>query len=223
MTQEEFARKFHVTRQTVSNWENEKSYPDLLTLVNISNEFQVSLDSMLKEDKQMASKLNKEIKIGRKAKVILLGTIGSIIFLSVVWLLIWNDAKSVTEKKFQQGIQQNEFVFDGQLEFYIKTVSNETYYEVPNQKMPPYWDFSTDFYAKQIDCFTNVNNQKIHIRWIEKDAQWKYRYAIDYLDSKGRVETSLSIEESEQMQETNADIREVIAEGNKIYDEIYKD
>ena len=48
MTQEEFARIFHVTRQTVSNWENEKSYPDLETLVRISEEFQISLDAMLK-------------------------------------------------------------------------------------------------------------------------------------------------------------------------------
>ncbi len=53
MTQEEFARIFHVTRQTVSNWENEKSYPDLETLVRISEEFQISLDAMLKEDVQM--------------------------------------------------------------------------------------------------------------------------------------------------------------------------
>ena len=37
MTQEEFGKLFHVTRQTVSNWENEKSYPDLETLVAISN------------------------------------------------------------------------------------------------------------------------------------------------------------------------------------------
>lgn len=43
MTQEDFAKLFHVTRQTVSNWENEKSYPDLQTLVQISNVFDVSL------------------------------------------------------------------------------------------------------------------------------------------------------------------------------------
>ena len=53
MTQEDFAKIFHVTRQTVSNWENEKSYPDLQTLVQISNEFDVSLDTMLKEDMLM--------------------------------------------------------------------------------------------------------------------------------------------------------------------------
>lgn len=39
LTQEGFAELFHVTRQTVSNWENEKSYPDLLTLVAISDSF----------------------------------------------------------------------------------------------------------------------------------------------------------------------------------------
>ena len=50
LTQEEFAEIFHVTRQTVSNWENEKSYPDLLTLVAISDNFHISLDKMLKED-----------------------------------------------------------------------------------------------------------------------------------------------------------------------------
>ena len=44
MTQEEFSKLFNVTRQTVSNWENNKSYPDLQTLVNISDRFDISLD-----------------------------------------------------------------------------------------------------------------------------------------------------------------------------------
>ena len=38
LTQEEFGKLFHVTRQTVSNWENGKSYPDLQVLVDISNQ-----------------------------------------------------------------------------------------------------------------------------------------------------------------------------------------
>ena len=41
MTQEEFAKLFNVTRQTVSNWENEKSYPDLQTLIKISDMFEM--------------------------------------------------------------------------------------------------------------------------------------------------------------------------------------
>ena len=41
LTQEEFANMFSVTRQAVSNWENDKAYPDLHTLVEISNQFNI--------------------------------------------------------------------------------------------------------------------------------------------------------------------------------------
>ena len=58
MTQEDFAKIFHVTRQTVSNWENQKSYPDLQTLVQISDEFDVSIDTLLKEDMVMVKKID---------------------------------------------------------------------------------------------------------------------------------------------------------------------
>lgn len=47
MTQEEFSKLFNVTRQTISSWENEKSYPDLQTLIDISNKFKVSLNDTL--------------------------------------------------------------------------------------------------------------------------------------------------------------------------------
>ena len=58
MTQEDFAKIFHVTRQTVSNWEHEKSYPDLQTIIQISDEFNISLDKLLKEDIQMVKKID---------------------------------------------------------------------------------------------------------------------------------------------------------------------
>ena len=35
LTQEEFGKLFHVTRQTVSNWENGKSYPEPQIIVGI--------------------------------------------------------------------------------------------------------------------------------------------------------------------------------------------
>ena len=64
MTQEEFGKLFHVTRQTISNWENEKSYPDLETLVEMSNRFSVSLDYLLKEDFKMIRTIDKERILG---------------------------------------------------------------------------------------------------------------------------------------------------------------
>lgn len=65
LTQEDFAKKFNVTRQTVSNWENEKSYPDLLTLIKISDEFGYSLDAMLKENPDMTEDMNENIKLAK--------------------------------------------------------------------------------------------------------------------------------------------------------------
>ncbi len=64
LTQEAFGAYFYVTRQTVSNWENEKNYPDLQTLVQISDTFHVSLDSLIKEDETMIAAIDKERLVG---------------------------------------------------------------------------------------------------------------------------------------------------------------
>lgn len=64
ITQEEFGKLFHVTRQTVSNWENEKSYPDLQTLVTISDLFKISLDTLLKGDHKMIARIDYERMYG---------------------------------------------------------------------------------------------------------------------------------------------------------------
>lgn len=50
MTQEELAEKMFVSRQTISNWENDKSYPDIHSLLMLSNLFDVSLDNLVKGD-----------------------------------------------------------------------------------------------------------------------------------------------------------------------------
>ena len=68
LTQEKFGRLFHVTRQTVSNWENEKSYPDLQMLIDISNQFEISLDTLIKEDSKMVKTMDKERVLGKIKK-----------------------------------------------------------------------------------------------------------------------------------------------------------
>ena len=64
LTQEQFGSLFHVTRQTVSNWENGKSYPDLQLLVAISDQFGISLDTLLKEDTKMVKAIDRERELG---------------------------------------------------------------------------------------------------------------------------------------------------------------
>ena len=50
LTQEKAAEILGVSRQTVSNWENEKSYPDIISVIKMSDIYNVSLDKLLKED-----------------------------------------------------------------------------------------------------------------------------------------------------------------------------
>ena len=78
LTQDDFAKKYYVTRQTISNWENEKSYPDLETLVKISDDFNVSLDTLLKEDDRMIKDISKKQKNYKfiKVFVVILNIIG---------------------------------------------------------------------------------------------------------------------------------------------------
>lgn len=50
LSQEELAEKIYVSRQTISNWENEKSYPDIHNILMLSVLFDVSLDELVKGD-----------------------------------------------------------------------------------------------------------------------------------------------------------------------------
>lgn len=48
MTQEEVAEKLFVSRQSISNWENNKTYPDIGNVIALSDLYQISLDELLK-------------------------------------------------------------------------------------------------------------------------------------------------------------------------------
>lgn len=59
LSQDELAEKIYVTRQTISNWENDKNYPDIKSLLLLSNLFGVSLDILVKGDlEEMKQKIN---------------------------------------------------------------------------------------------------------------------------------------------------------------------
>lgn len=60
LTQQVVADNLHITRQTLSKWENNKSYPDLKMLLALSDLYHVSVDSLLREDKDLTSYLNRD-------------------------------------------------------------------------------------------------------------------------------------------------------------------
>ena len=50
LSQEELGEKIYVTRQTISNWENSKSYPDINSLILLSQVFDMTIDNLIKGD-----------------------------------------------------------------------------------------------------------------------------------------------------------------------------
>ena len=102
LTQDELAEKLFVTRQTVSNWETCKNYPDLETIVKISDEFNIPLDELLKEDKKLLKEIDNNVKGAKKYQNI-------IKFIAVILcLLLFICYKAVMLYKYQY----NEIEFD---------------------------------------------------------------------------------------------------------------
>lgn len=53
LTQEQVAETLGVSRQTMSNWENGKTYPDIVSVIKMSDLYVISLDQLLKEKEEM--------------------------------------------------------------------------------------------------------------------------------------------------------------------------
>ena len=71
LSQVQYAKKLHVTRQAVSNWENNRNLLDLEMLIEINCVFHVSLDQLILGDdnmNKMKQKLIKDTDENRKAK-----------------------------------------------------------------------------------------------------------------------------------------------------------
>ena len=63
-SQGDVAELLHISRQSISKWENGNSYPDLDNLVKLSNYYEVSIDELLKENQEFKKKIaENEVKI----------------------------------------------------------------------------------------------------------------------------------------------------------------
>lgn len=60
MTQQNIATLLHVSRKTVSGWENGRSYPDVNLLISISDIFHISVDDLIRDDRMLSYYAEKE-------------------------------------------------------------------------------------------------------------------------------------------------------------------
>ena len=86
LTQEQVAELLGVSRQTVSNWENEKSYPDIISVIRMSECYEVSLDYLLKGEQKMKSYYD---YLEESTNVVKSNTNRNKIIIVFSYLLIW--------------------------------------------------------------------------------------------------------------------------------------
>lgn len=106
LSQDALAEKVYVSRQTISNWENGKSYPDVNNLVLLSEVFGTSIDNLIKGDVEI---MKKHVRSEKRNEFKRLTTLYFILFvammvspiplayyLKIVGIVIWAALAAVT-------------------------------------------------------------------------------------------------------------------------------
>lgn len=72
MTQKELGNILHVSDKTVSSWENNRTYPDISILIELSDKLNISMDKLLKGDEQMVKQIDRDVKLKKVYKLSLI-------------------------------------------------------------------------------------------------------------------------------------------------------
>ena len=98
ITQQEVADTLYITRQSLSNWENGKNFPDVPMLVELSKYYDFSLD-IIKGDAQLMNQVQKDYelintkKANKKYSVLLVILTALIVLTSVVLIPLVSNSK----------------------------------------------------------------------------------------------------------------------------------
>ena len=96
MTQEQVAELLGVSRQTISNWENEKSYPDIISVIELSSFYSISLDDLLKGDERMMEHLEESTNVVKSNQKL----IGAIILNIITVILLITLSMFLPDKNY---------------------------------------------------------------------------------------------------------------------------
>ena len=137
LTQEQFAERLNITRQAVSNWENDRNLPDIEMLILIAQNFHISLDELIlggndmSKETTMADKLVKDGSENRRARMNMISTIigGILMLMGLMCLIIkafsveYIDASGVLHENFFLLPVGFLFIFSGVLVIIVTCVS----------------------------------------------------------------------------------------------------
>lgn len=233
MSQEELAEVFNVTRQTISSWENSKSYPDIETLIKLSDKFDISLDILLKEDKVMIKEIDKERKNYKSIKKMLFILCSSLMIVGIIYCIKYinfskryDAVKNEIEPKYYQTLK--DYKFEKKDRLYTLKVSDNVKFVAGSQEMPSKKNRVLHFYAQFLYAYIDNNDSKIEIIFNDfnefclykklKDKDETIIFSIEELKEKNRnnLETI-----SKKIGYDKLKLEEVINQGYKIYSDLY--
>ena len=186
LTQEDLAKKLHVSRSTISNWEINRNYPDIKLIVNISNILEIPLKELLQEESDIVNRLSEDTiirkKISKRNKILyFLIFILLISLLSVV--IYFSNINDISNKKEIVGAYiSNE-------KLYIKT-------DLPIYKSIGGYLVDINNNAIEVSIFTKLSlkhNEKISIPIPITKEKLKEIKAITFIYN-GHIYKTISLE-----------------------------
>lgn len=199
MSQDEFAEILNVTRQTISNWENFKNYPDIETLIKISDKFNISLDILLKGDKQMIHKIDNQIKDSKKFKFITTFLISLIVIISG-FIATKNYIKHEQEKKDNTKYEQiisniNKLGFEKDEIGFASIIENGITYRVYIKKpqvLEKFISATTEFTSDEMISAT-YDGKHVVISYLNEKNNYVYCDKSGKLDGNAQNKNNIAI------------------------------
>ena len=128
ISQDELAEKIFVSRQSISNWENNKTYPDIHTLLLLAETFGVSLDELIKGDvEEMKEEINAQERAGFNRDTVCFAIFGIVTVLSIAPLFAFLDYIGCLIWALIVGVAG---YFCGRVELYKTMFDIQTYKEI---------------------------------------------------------------------------------------------
>lgn len=128
ISQDELAERIFVSRQSISNWENNKTYPDIHTLLLLSDVFSISLDELIKGDvEEMKQEIVEQERAGFQRDSVLFAISLAATVLAAVPLFLFVDTWGIIIWAFILGICA---YYCGRVELYKKMYDIQTYKEI---------------------------------------------------------------------------------------------
>ena len=94
LSQDELAGRIYVSRQTISSWENDKTYPDVQSLLLLANVFGTTIDELVRGDVDtMKETVERDMQLLKRLSCAMLGFIALMVLACVWWMVqiaVWD-------------------------------------------------------------------------------------------------------------------------------------